>query len=270
MELLGAEVRPVTLRQPDAQGRGQRGAARLGRDRRRHPLLPRLGDGTAPVPVHGARAAADRRRRGPRAVPGAARRAATPTSSSPASAAARTPRAPSPASSTPRRRARRRRGGRRRGDRQRHPRRRSTACGRSSSRTRSARSSRRTRSPPASTTPASGPSTPTWRRSAGPATSMADDDEVLEAFKLLARDRGDHPRARARPRPRLGRRGRPRGEVAPAGRRCSSRSRAAATRTWPRCASACVGHDGADLEQALRAARGRRAASCSCRTSWAG
>ena len=55
----------------------------------RHPLLPRLGDGPAPVPVDGARVPPGDRRRGPRAVP---RRcsAATPTSSSRASAAART------------------------------------------------------------------------------------------------------------------------------------------------------------------------------------
>ena len=55
MRLLGAEVRPASSRQPHAEGRHQRGHARLGRHRRDHPLLPRLGDGPAPVPVDGAR-----------------------------------------------------------------------------------------------------------------------------------------------------------------------------------------------------------------------
>ena len=71
MRLLGAEVRPALVGQPHAQGRRQRGHARLGGHRRDDPLLPRLGDGPAPVPVDGARAAPGDRRRGPRAVPGA-------------------------------------------------------------------------------------------------------------------------------------------------------------------------------------------------------
>ena len=61
-------------RQPHAEGRRQRGDARLGRHRRRHALLPRLGDGPAPVPVDGARAPPGDRRRGARAVPRADRR----------------------------------------------------------------------------------------------------------------------------------------------------------------------------------------------------
>ena len=69
MRLLGAEVEAVAERQPHAQGRRQRGDARLGGHRRRHPLLPRLGDGPAPVPVDGARVPPGHRRRGPRAVP---------------------------------------------------------------------------------------------------------------------------------------------------------------------------------------------------------
>ena len=68
MRLLGAEVEPVHVRQPHAEGRGQRGDARLGRDGRDDALLPRLGDGPAPVPVDGARVPAGHRRRGPRAV----------------------------------------------------------------------------------------------------------------------------------------------------------------------------------------------------------
>ena len=51
-------------RQPHAQGRRQRGAARLGRHRREHALLPRLGDGAAPVPVDGPRVPPRDRRRG--------------------------------------------------------------------------------------------------------------------------------------------------------------------------------------------------------------
>ena len=52
-------------RQPHPEGRGQRGHARLGGQRRVDPLLPRLGDGPAPVPVDGPRAAPGDRRRGP-------------------------------------------------------------------------------------------------------------------------------------------------------------------------------------------------------------
>ena len=54
--------------QPDAQGRGQRGHAGVGGHGGHHALLPRVGHGAAPVPLHGAPAAARRRRRGPRAV----------------------------------------------------------------------------------------------------------------------------------------------------------------------------------------------------------
>ena len=100
MRLLGAEVDPGDVGQPHAQGRGERGDARLGRVRRVDALLPRLGDGPAPVPVDGARVPPRHRRRGARAVRGAAR-AVLPTSWSRASAEARTPRASSPASSTP-------------------------------------------------------------------------------------------------------------------------------------------------------------------------
>ncbi len=68
---------------------------------------------------------------------------------------------------------------------------------------------RRTRSPPASTTPASAPSTPGCTTSAGSTYVAATDAEALDAFQLLLRDRGHHPRARAGPRPR------PRGEDRP-------------------------------------------------------
>ena len=67
----------------------------------RHPLLPGLGDGPAPLPVDGARAPARRRRRGPGAVPRRCSAAPTPTGWWPAWAGGRTRRGPSPASSTP-------------------------------------------------------------------------------------------------------------------------------------------------------------------------
>ena len=57
------------------------------------------------------------------------------------------------------------------------------------------------------------------------------DDEVIDAFQLLSRDRGHHPGPRAGPRPRLGGAGR-------AGARGPDRARepvaVGATRTWPR------------------------------------
>ena len=67
MRALGAEVRGGDVRDGHAQGRGQRGDARLGHERRDDPLRPRLGDGPAPVPDDRPRPpAADRRRgRGP-------------------------------------------------------------------------------------------------------------------------------------------------------------------------------------------------------------
>ena len=58
MELLGAEVRPGHLGQPHPEGRGERGHARVGGHGGAHPLLPGFGHGPAPVPLHGARAAA--------------------------------------------------------------------------------------------------------------------------------------------------------------------------------------------------------------------
>ena len=99
MKLLGAEVEAVhsgsrTLK--DAVNEAMRDWVATVET---HALLPRLGDGPAPVPVDGAPVPPGHRRRGPRAVP-RAHSAATPTSWSPASAAARTRSASSPASST--------------------------------------------------------------------------------------------------------------------------------------------------------------------------
>ena len=69
MRLLGAEVEAVhsgsrTLK--DAVNEAMRDWVATVE---RHPLLPRLGDGPAPVPVDGARVPPGHRRRGPRAVP---------------------------------------------------------------------------------------------------------------------------------------------------------------------------------------------------------
>ena len=101
MRLLGAEVRPGQLGQPDAEGRRQRGAARLGGHRRDDPLLPRVGDGPASVSVDGARVAAGRRRRGPRPRRVRCSTATCPTSWSRAWAGGRTRPGSSPASPTP-------------------------------------------------------------------------------------------------------------------------------------------------------------------------
>ena len=76
------------VRHRHAQGRDQRGDARLGHERRHDPLRPRLGDGPAPVP--------DDRARPPARIGDEAAaqlepsRVACPTSPLPASAAART------------------------------------------------------------------------------------------------------------------------------------------------------------------------------------
>ena len=76
MRLLGAEVVPVTLGLAHAQGRDQRGAARLGDPRRHHALPARDGRGPAPVPDDGARLPPGDRPGGPRAGAGAHRAAA--------------------------------------------------------------------------------------------------------------------------------------------------------------------------------------------------
>jgi tryptophan synthase beta chain len=50
MKLLGAKVHPVKTDR-HAEGRHERGAARLGHQRARHPLHHRLGGRAAPVPA---------------------------------------------------------------------------------------------------------------------------------------------------------------------------------------------------------------------------
>ena len=181
MRLLGRRRDRGEDRLPHAQGRDQRGAARLGHQRRRDALPARHGRRAAPVPDDGARLPPRHRAGGARA--GARpHRAACPTRSSRASAAARTRSASStPSSTTP-------------------------TCGWSASRpggdgvetgrhgatltegtpgalhgahdatccrTRTGRPPSRTRSPPGSTTRASGRSTPCSRTSAGPSTGRS-------------------------------------------------------------------------------------------------
>ena len=85
-----------------AQGRRQRGDARLGHERRDDPLRAGLGDGPAPVPDDRPRPPAPDRRRG-RGPARGRRGAAARTSRWPASAAARTPSGCSPGSSASRR-----------------------------------------------------------------------------------------------------------------------------------------------------------------------
>ena len=203
MRLLGAEVVPGHVGQPHAEGRGQRGHARLGRHRREHALLPRLGDGPAPVPVDGARVPPGHRRRGPRAVRRAARGgdpdvvvACVGGGSNaighllrlrrhrrPSWSASSRPAAPPSAAACP------------------------AWCTASKSlpacRTSTARCWRPSRSRPASTTRASAPSTPTSRPSAGPATSRSPTPRCSTPSSCSPH-RGHHPRARAGPRARLG------------------------------------------------------------------
>ena len=101
MRLLGAEVCRVDARQPHAEGRDQRGDARLGHQRRRHVLPARIGARAASVSADGARVPVGDRPRGARADPRAGRPAAAMRSSR-ASAAAATPWASSTRSSTTR------------------------------------------------------------------------------------------------------------------------------------------------------------------------
>ena len=64
MKLLGAEVRPGELGLAHAQGRAQRGPARLGQQPARHLLRHRHGRRAAPLPGDGARLPVDHRHRG--------------------------------------------------------------------------------------------------------------------------------------------------------------------------------------------------------------
>ena len=179
MQLLGAEVVPVDVGQRDAQGRDQRRAARLGRDRR------------------DARTTASARSSGRTRTRGSCASSSGSSATRRASSAGRSSAARIPdyvvacvgggsnaigtfagfldtdAAARRRRgrRARARVGQARRVGEPRRARACCTARARCSSRTRTARSSRRTRSAPGSTTRASVPSTRRSRRPAGPSTT---------------------------------------------------------------------------------------------------
>ena len=200
MRLLGAEVRPAltgsrTLK--DAVNEAMRDWVATVEQ---HPLLPRFGDGAAPVPVDGARAAARGRRRGPRPVPGAARarcRPGAPTTACPtwswrASAAAPTPPASSPASPTrvPSWWA---------SSRPAAPRWATacrawcTGCSRTCCRTSSARCRKPSRSRPGLDYPGVGPEHAHLADTGRARYESVTDAEVLEAFQLLARTEGIIP-----------------------------------------------------------------------------
>ena len=197
MQLLGAEVRPVVLGEPDPQGRDQRGAARLGGLGRDDALLHRLGGRPASVSPTSCASSngSSATRRG--AVPGDAR-----------GARPRHRRRLRRRGLERRRhlrrlrghdaRTRRRRGGGRRGDRRAgspgivHGMRVAVPPGRGR-----ARSSRRTRSRPGSTIRASVPSTPSSRRPAARRTSSVERRRGGRRLPAAVRDGGDHPRARA-------------------------------------------------------------------------
>ena len=90
MRALGAEGGAGRVRREDAQGRDERGAARLGHQCREHVLLHRHGRRPASLSDDGARLPVRHRRRDARADAGG-RRPAAGLARSPASAAARTP-----------------------------------------------------------------------------------------------------------------------------------------------------------------------------------
>ena len=99
MKLMGANVIEVHQRRQDAQGRHQRGDARLDGQRRADALHHRLGRRAAPVPDDRARLPVDDRPRGARSSAWTSK-AGCRTTSSPASAAAPTPPGSSPRSPT--------------------------------------------------------------------------------------------------------------------------------------------------------------------------
>ena len=210
---------------PDAQGRDERGDARLGRQRRQHPLPDRHRRRAAPVPDARPGVPADHQHRGAGPDPRPLRPAAR-TPSRPASAAARTPSASSPTSSpTPTSRSTGSRpaatGSRPAGTPQPSPQGEIGVLHGMRTyvlRTKTARPRSPTRSRPASTIPASGPSTPGWphRPRALRADHRRRGDGGLPA---AVPDRGH--RAGDRVRPRAGRRHQAR--QAPVPRRTASR-----------------------------------------------
>ena len=74
MKLLGAEVEAVESGSRTLKDAVNEAMRALGRERRRHPLLPGFGRGTAPVSVHGPPVPVDHRRRGQVQITGDDRR----------------------------------------------------------------------------------------------------------------------------------------------------------------------------------------------------
>ena len=205
MKLLGAEVRPVTLGLAHAEGRDERGAARLGRQRRRHLLLIGTVAGPHPYPAMVRDFQSVIGNEAKRADAGGGRPPAGHAGRLP-SAAAPTPWACSTRSSTTARADGRRRGGRAtastparhaasltggppgRAARQPHL----PAAGRRRPDDRG-----RIRSPPASTIPASARSIPGCKNIGRVEYVAATDEEALAAFQLCSQARGHHPGAGA-------------------------------------------------------------------------
>ena len=228
----------VDVRLADAQGRDQRGDARLDRERRDDALRARLGARPASVSRDGAGVPVGDRPRSPRAVP-PARRARSAAPPSRAWAEAPTPSASFGISRRPvalygveaggRGRVR---GSTRRGSAGGSHRESSTARARCCSRTRRAGRSRRTPSRPVSTIPRWVRSTRICATRGRVAYVRVSDEEALEVVRGAPAHRRHHPGARERARGRL------RAEARP--RRCrarhgsSSTSPAAATRTSPK------------------------------------
>ena len=201
MRLLGAEVVPVTTGLADAQGRDQRGDARLGDERRGHALPARHRRRPAPLPDDGPPLPPGHRRGGPgQQVLDLAGRLPDVVCACVGGGSNAIGIFHAFLDDERRRAAR---AGGRRGRRRHRPARgldhrrataaSCTATAPSCCRTRTARRSRATRSPPAWTTRASGRSTPGCTRSAGPGTSRSTDAEAMEAFRLLCRTEGIIP-----------------------------------------------------------------------------
>ena len=183
----------------DAQGRHERGAARLGRQRRGHLLPDRLRGRAAPLSGDGARLPGGDRPRDPRAGPGRRR----PPAGRPDRLRRRRLQRHRPLPPLPRRRRAALSASRRRAracTAIATPRRSMadgpaccTATGPICCRTRDGRSSRPTPSPPVSTIPASVPSTPGCTRAAACDYLTANDEEALDAFRLCSRLEGIVP-----------------------------------------------------------------------------
>ena len=183
---------PVTSGSRTLEGRRERGHARVGGDGGDHALLPRVGHGSAPVPLHGAPAPAGRRGRGARAVPRPARRCRSRRRRRLHRRAAPTRRGRSPASWTrrPGWSAWKRPAGRPSPTAFRAS---CTACTRACSRTRWGRFEEAESISAGLDYPGLGPEHAHLAAVGRAEYSTAGDDEVLEAFRLLSHTEGIIP-----------------------------------------------------------------------------